>query len=119
MWVSLLGGCGGRTLAGSEGDGGGDDVSDDDGGNELEVGDDGAEATGVDPRPSGPDAGHDRTAPVPETEFFICPPSPPPTESSCDPAAQVGQVCAYYGPASCQSWICSPSAGWQRGGQGC
>jgi hypothetical protein len=107
--MAVMAGCGGRTLAGSEGDAGRahtvDDPRNDDG-------DGAAENTAQ----AADDAGRqDDGAPDLEMEFFVCPPSPPPADADCDPP---GQVCAYYGFSSCQSWICS-SHGWQPGGQGC
>jgi hypothetical protein len=105
-------GCGGRIFADSEGGvdapragRAADDPGNDDAGGSTENTAQAADDAG----------GRDDGAPDLEMEFFICPPAPPAVYAECDPP---GQVCAYYGFSSCQSWVCS-SVGWQQGGQGC
>jgi hypothetical protein len=112
LWANVtaaMAGCGGRTLAVSDGDA-------DAGPGVHEPGNDDRDGTAENTPQATDDAGRqDEGTPDLEMEFFVCPPSPPPADADCDPP---GQVCAYYGFSSCQSWICS-SHGWQAGGQGC
>jgi hypothetical protein len=99
VWV-IASGCGGRTLAGGEGDGGtsgstthmhstqGDDASGDD--------------------PSGDDGG--------SPDFFLCPLSVPALGSEC---STVNQGCTYMETADCARFVCDRTGHWQSAGNGC
>jgi hypothetical protein len=87
----LAGGCGARTLPSGDG----------------QLVSEGQADAHADAIPSTDEAG---------IQFFVCPFSPPTTDSTCDVP---GQICVYEGFNSCQSVVCGDSGSWQASQEGC
>ena len=127
VWVYVVSGCGGRTLPGGygavEGDGGQDDdgaASGDASGSGSSIASQSGSHSGGQGGQSGSEgagqSGADVGASGDGTMFFVCPPRAPTAESPCDSPQR---VCVYPDFNGCQSFICSPSHGWQASQLGC
>jgi hypothetical protein len=100
MWVCIASGCGGRTLAGID---------------DTDAGDANPGASGAMDGSSGSASGSAVGGSGGEP-FYVCPPVAPEVESTCDSPER---ICVYPTFDGCQSFVCSPSQGWQPSQQGC